>query len=145
MNKLVIDASVAIKWYTREEHREKALRLREAHINGELTLTAPNLLAYEVINALRSNPSLTPGDLEDAVEALFMLGIELEPPTRESMISLARAPSAKAARRSETDSIPNPCKTSTCSSLRLGRSVSISIAFKPFPPSDRLRLGPHRI
>ena len=85
MNRLVIDASVAVKWYTREEHREKALRLREDHINGELTLTAPYLLAYEVINALRFNPSLTPGDLEDAVAALFLLGIELEPPTRESM------------------------------------------------------------
>jgi predicted nucleic acid-binding protein len=90
MNELVIDASVAVKWYTREEHREKALRLREAHINGELTLTAPSLLAYEVINALRFNPSLTPGDLEDAVAALFLLGIELEPPTRESMAEATR-------------------------------------------------------
>ena len=86
MNRLVIDASVAVKWYTLEENRDKAQKIMQAHIDGELALTAPTLLAYEVINALRYNPSLTPEDQEKAAAALFLMGIELKPPTQELMM-----------------------------------------------------------
>src|SRR3569623_1938970 len=46
--RLVIDASVAIKWYVREDHSETALTL----INEEIDLHAPQLLIAEIGNVL---------------------------------------------------------------------------------------------
>lgn len=59
-------------------------------MGGEIELTSPTLLAYEVINALRYNPSLTSEDQEKAVAALFLIGIDLKPPTQELMIKATR-------------------------------------------------------
>ncbi len=88
-HRTVIDANVAVKWFTLEEHRAHAVKLRDAHIAGETKLTAPLLLAYEVTNALRYNAALTASDLEEAVNALHRIGIELVPPTPESMAQAA--------------------------------------------------------
>jgi predicted nucleic acid-binding protein len=90
MSSLVIDASVAVKWYTQEENRDEAIKILQAHMGGEIELTSPTLLAYEVINALRYNPSLTPEDQEKAVAALFLIGIDLKPPTQELMKKATR-------------------------------------------------------
>jgi len=60
-----------------------------AHISGETILTAPALLVYEVTNALRHSPSLTADDLEEAVQALYTIGIEYTPPTQETMTQAA--------------------------------------------------------
>ena len=32
---LVLDASVIIKWFTQEERRDKAIKLRQKYINGK--------------------------------------------------------------------------------------------------------------
>jgi len=90
MSSLVIDASVAVKWYTQEENRDEAIKILQAHMGGEIELTSPTLLAYEVINALRYNPFLTPEDQEKAVAALFLIGIDLKPPTQELMKKATR-------------------------------------------------------
>ena len=50
---VVVDASVVAKWYLEEEYTEKALKLRDMHVNGEIELTAPELLLFEVLNAIR--------------------------------------------------------------------------------------------
>ena len=53
MKRLVIDASVILKWYlTDEEYGQKALNLLDKYILNELDLLAPSLLEYEVINGL---------------------------------------------------------------------------------------------
>lgn len=53
MRRIVIDASVALKWYLAdEEHSQKALGLLEKYISNELEMLAPSLLEYEVINGL---------------------------------------------------------------------------------------------
>jgi len=90
MNRLVVDASVVVKWYTREDQRDQALDLRRAHMNGELFLLAPTLLIYEVANALRYNQSLTPEDQEHAAAALFLIGIEYVSPTQEQMMKASQ-------------------------------------------------------
>ena len=86
MSRVVVDASVVVKWFTQEDQRGEALSLRQSHMDGGLTLTAPALLAYEVANALRYNPSLTTEDQERAAMALFLMGIVLEPPTQGGMV-----------------------------------------------------------
>lgn len=87
-NKTVLDASVAVKWFTRETGHTQAVALREAHIQQKTTLIAPDLLTYEIANALRYNPNLNPSDTQQAVKAINMLGVALYPPT-ENLISKA--------------------------------------------------------
>jgi len=53
LKRLVIDASVVLKWYlTDEEYGEKALNLLSKYISNELDFLAPSLLEYEVVNGL---------------------------------------------------------------------------------------------
>ena len=53
MKRIVIDASVVLKWYlVDEEYSEKALGLLDKYVSDELDILAPSLLEYEVINGL---------------------------------------------------------------------------------------------
>jgi len=51
--KKVIDASIAVKWFTNEPDSDKAIKLRDEHCTGNILLIAPELLFIEVLNALR--------------------------------------------------------------------------------------------
>jgi predicted nucleic acid-binding protein len=86
---IVVDASVAVKWFIPEAASPKAVRLRDAHIEGSLTLMAPALLVYEVANALSSNPGLSVDETKEDLEALLMLDIDLIQPTGEYVSSIA--------------------------------------------------------
>jgi len=87
---LVLDASAAAKWFLSEEDTEKALLLRDAHIEGRVSLTAPDLIVYEVANALNYHPKLTEADLDASLKDLFELDLELVPPSREFVSQTAR-------------------------------------------------------
>lgn len=53
MKRLVIDASVALKWFLQDEkYGDRAMGLLDRSIRGELDLVAPSLMVYEIINAL---------------------------------------------------------------------------------------------
>lgn len=53
MKRIVVDASVALKWYLGdEEHGQKALGLLDKYISDELVMLAQSLLEYELINGL---------------------------------------------------------------------------------------------
>lgn len=53
MKRIVIDASVTLKWYLDdEEHSQKALTILAKYISDEVDIVAPSLLEYEVINGL---------------------------------------------------------------------------------------------
>lgn len=70
MNRVVVDVSVVVKWFTQEDYRGQAVALRDAHIQGMIMLVAPDLLVYEVSNALRYNPALTAEDLKQVVAVI---------------------------------------------------------------------------
>ncbi|MHC1629160.1 MAG: type II toxin-antitoxin system VapC family toxin [Candidatus Nezhaarchaeales archaeon] len=53
LKKIVVDASVAVKWFAPEPHYERALALREAFLIDQIEMAAPSLIIYEVANALR--------------------------------------------------------------------------------------------
>jgi predicted nucleic acid-binding protein len=80
---IVVDASVAVKWFSEEEGSDKALELRNGHIDGKTTLIAPDLLVYEVANALRFKPGLNPQLMVKALDDLFGLQIDLMAPSSE--------------------------------------------------------------
>jgi predicted nucleic acid-binding protein len=86
---LIIDASVAVKWFIPEPDSDKATKLRDRHIDGTLTLMAPDLLIYEVANALTYHPELTTEDIKENIEALFMLDLDLIQPSSELAASAA--------------------------------------------------------
>lgn len=90
---LVVDASIAVKWFVPETDSLAALRIRESHMSGEVSLFAPDLLTYELANALRFKSSLTNNDIEAGIESLFNLDVALIAPTTRSIsqaASLAR-------------------------------------------------------
>ena len=82
---LIIDASVAAKWFVPEGDSGKAVKLRNRHVEGELTLMTPDLIVYEVTNALSHHPDISDEALRENVEALFMVDLDLVPPSTELM------------------------------------------------------------
>jgi len=80
-NMYVLDASVVIKWFSEEEYTDKAVKLREDFFRGELELAVPDLLLYEVSNALRYNPDFDENDVVEAVDSLFDIEISIIVPT----------------------------------------------------------------
>ncbi len=55
-NQIVIDSSVAVKWFSEEEKTTEALALRNAHVEKRTTILTTPLLTCEVANALRYKP-----------------------------------------------------------------------------------------
>jgi len=79
----VLDASVVIKWFSEEEYTDRALKLRDDFSKGDIELVVPDLILYEVSNALRYNPDFDETDVADAVGTLFDIGISIIVPNRE--------------------------------------------------------------
>ncbi len=79
----VVDASVAVKWLSEEEGTQAALKLREEHIEGTTILSAPDLLLYELANALRYKPDFDDEKAAQALSDLIDLQIDLINPGRE--------------------------------------------------------------
>jgi len=78
IKRYVLDTSVVVKWFSsvNERDSQKSLQLRQAHMDNSVTLTAPDLLYYELANALRYNPAFTARDVDVAVESIFKLGMD---------------------------------------------------------------------
>lgn len=85
----VVDASVVIKWFIPEADSDMAVKLRDRHIEGSLTLMAPDLLVYEVANALSCHPDLSVEEIKEDLEALLMLDLDLIQPSGEFVSSIA--------------------------------------------------------
>jgi predicted nucleic acid-binding protein len=72
---LILDASVAVKWYVKEEMRDIALKVRDRFVSGLVELEAPSLILYEVGNALRYHPGSAATDCAEAVAQLRNIGL----------------------------------------------------------------------
>jgi predicted nucleic acid-binding protein len=81
LERIVIDASVATKWFIPERNSDRALRLRGLCLDGTLEIMAPTLIYYEVANALRFHPyhRLSEVELLKAITALKNMQIAVEP------------------------------------------------------------------
>lgn len=84
---IVIDASVALKWYLKEEHRDIAQRMLDRLLNGSMTILQSPLLALEVINSLRSailSKRLSKEEVVAATDDFFALEMQrMEPFTND--------------------------------------------------------------
>ena len=84
MEEIVVDASVVVKWFIVEEDREKALRIRDDYIEGRMTLSAPSLMPFEVMNAVRyARKDIGVERLTQIAKSLSLYGIRLHSLLRE--------------------------------------------------------------
>lgn len=77
----ILDASVILKWFVDEDDSPAALRFREELYNGERQIVVPDLLLYEVANALRYNRTFSSEEIGEAVGSLFGMNMEIVAPT----------------------------------------------------------------
>ncbi|MFQ5910728.1 MAG: type II toxin-antitoxin system VapC family toxin [Thermoplasmata archaeon] len=82
---VVVDASVAVKWFNAEEDSEEAVAMRNDHVSGDLVLASPSLLIWEVCNALRHSPEAGSSDVRKALRDLWDLQMVLFEPNLEWM------------------------------------------------------------
>lgn len=81
MKRVILDASVVLKWYLVDEAlEEKALHLLESHYNGRIALMAPELLGYELASGLviaARRGRIPEPVVSEALEGFWSLGIEM--------------------------------------------------------------------
>ena len=77
----VIDASVAVKWFVNEKDSEVARKIKDSYVAGKAEIIAPNLIYYEVLNALRFHPvaRFSPDELRSILSSLKSLQFTTEP------------------------------------------------------------------
>ena len=75
--RVVVDASVVVKWFVEEEYTREALMLRDSYREGLVDLIAPSLLPYEVLNALKYSGAFGEDELREIADILQSLQITL--------------------------------------------------------------------
>ncbi len=74
---LILDASVVVKWFSEENDSESARNIRDKFFKGALNIAVPNLLFYEVANALRYNPVLTEKEKIQAAKDVYAVEFDV--------------------------------------------------------------------
>jgi predicted nucleic acid-binding protein len=75
--KIVVDASVAYKWYIEEEWSGEARGIVMDYGRGWVDIAAPALISFEVLNALRYAPGTGLIQLLKATESMEKLHLDL--------------------------------------------------------------------
>lgn len=80
MKEFVLDTSVVLKWFSEfgEKDLFQALQLRQAFLDGLVAFIVPELLFYEMSNALRYNPSFSSKDVQAAVDSVIDMGLDVK-------------------------------------------------------------------
>ena len=76
---VVIDASVVVKWFVEEENSDKAIRLRDRYVEGEISIVAPELIIFETLNALKYKRLFSVDELMKVAETLEAFSFTLYP------------------------------------------------------------------
>lgn len=76
---LVIDASIALKWYYQEADSPQALQLRDQIINGQIFAIVPFLLFVEVANVLAARRKIPAAVVNRVLDDLAALPMEVVP------------------------------------------------------------------
>jgi predicted nucleic acid-binding protein len=79
LEKVVVDASVVVKWFNREEFTREALFLRDHIRQGRVLPFSPQLVIFEVANSLRYNPEFGIDDVQDTVKSILDMQIQILP------------------------------------------------------------------
>ncbi len=84
MRRFILDTSVILKWFSEFDENDlgPALQLRSAMQEGNVFFIVPDLLFYELANALRHNPNFSTSDVKQAVHSVWEMGLEGAGPNR---------------------------------------------------------------
>jgi len=74
---LIVDASVVAKWFVEEDFSKEARLLMKKYIDGLVDLAAPNIMPYEVINALKYSRAFGEEELKRVAETLEYFQVAL--------------------------------------------------------------------
>lgn len=78
MKKYVLDTSVIVKWFSKDEDdAEHANKLRRQIQEGLCDIIIPDLLFYELANALKHNPNFTAEDVRVALDSVFDMDFDV--------------------------------------------------------------------
>ena len=90
MNRLVVDNSVVLKWFYKENDSDKALELLELIQNLNITLILPSLAVVELVNSLRFGKKADPVKANEVTNKFFSLEPELLAVDLESSLRLSK-------------------------------------------------------
>ena len=74
---LIVDASVVAKWFVEEDFSKEARLLMKKYVEGLVDLAAPNIMPYEVINALKYSGAFGEEELKRVAETLEYFQVAL--------------------------------------------------------------------
>lgn len=74
---IVVDSSIALKWYIPEAENELARNLLILHTQGKDILTAPILILFEISNALSTKPHVTSLQAQKIIENLYKIDLRV--------------------------------------------------------------------
>ena len=78
MKIFVLDTSVIVKWFSKDEDdAEHADKLRHQILAGLCKIIIPDLLFYELANALRHNPNFTVKDVQASLDSVFNMDFDV--------------------------------------------------------------------
>jgi len=89
---LVLDTSVIGKWFKEETNSEIALKIREEFYQGKHEIVIPDLVLYELSNALRYDKKFNEELIYTSIDSLINMELNIVLPTEEiikNAISLA--------------------------------------------------------
>lgn len=80
MKKYILDTSVVIKWFNKydESDLEKALNLRYEILESKCLITIPDLLFYELGNALKYGAHFSIKEIREAVNSVFEMEFDVK-------------------------------------------------------------------
>lgn len=78
MKRYILDTSVVVKWFSKEEaDSANAFLLRQQILEGLCHIIIPDLLIYELANALRYNPNFSPKEVQESLDSIFNMGLDV--------------------------------------------------------------------
>jgi predicted nucleic acid-binding protein len=83
----VLDASIVLKWFVEEEGSEKALQILDEHVRGAAPIVIPDLLLYEIGNALKFSGGFAEQEVGEVFAALWSLDLFIVAPQPEIILS----------------------------------------------------------
>ncbi len=89
---IVVDANVITKWFIEEKNSDKANKIKEKYINGEIDILVSPLLFFEVLNALKYSQLFDKTELNSVGESIENYGftiVTIQKEIRKQMIHIA--------------------------------------------------------
>ena len=80
---LVLDASVLLKWFKQEKYTEIATRIKDDFVNGVHEIVVPDLILYEITNAMRHDKRFDTRLVKESLDNLIKMEIDIVIPSQD--------------------------------------------------------------